>query len=84
MLICTKKCILSYRSVNIIYNLLIIKEVITSSLIVIPGNANVIKVRKVSKVISGTSKMILATEEDTANLNVFAATTKIILAIEKK
>ena len=36
------------------------------------------------KVISATSKMILATEEDTsATLQVIAATTKMILATEK-
>ena len=35
------------------------------------------------KVISATSKMILATVEDTATLKVIAATTKMILATEK-
>ena len=35
-------------------------------------------------VISAISKMILATEEDTATLKVIAATTKMILATEKK
>ena len=35
------------------------------------------------KVISAPSKMILATEEDTATLKVIAATTKMILATEK-
>ena len=34
------------------------------------------------KVISATSKKILATEEDTATLKVIAATTKMILATE--
>ena len=35
------------------------------------------------KVISATSKMILATEEDTAPFKVIAAATKMILATEK-
>ena len=49
----TEKCILSYSLVNITDNLLIIYEVITSSLIMIPDTA---------KVTLATNKLISATE----------------------
>ena len=87
----TEKCILSYSLVNITDNLLIINEVITSSLIMISDTAKVIfatnklmsATEATLKVIWATSKMILSTEENTATLKVIAATTNMILATEK-
>ena len=58
----TDKCILSYSSVKITDNLLIIKEVITSFLIIISDTA---------KVILATNKLMSATE---ASLKVISAT----------
>ena len=63
---------------------------ITSPLIIISDIGNVIlptnklmsATEATLKVISTTSKKILATEEDTATLKVIAVTTKMILATE--